>query len=160
MMQLKLIGLILVSMLITACETVPDISGNPSQSSSSATAQKGNLPPRDLSSGQCGLFVWTGEDARRFVLFSDSRRNQAAIATETGEARMQITEETGSEAYGQYPLTQYRVENGDIARLFLSDYEDISSGRRYKSGTLTLKNDTGWEQVIPVIGLAVCQPPA
>ncbi|MBC6402075.1 MAG: hypothetical protein GDA39_08250 [Hyphomonadaceae bacterium] len=160
---MKLLLAFSLSACATADDAPPSQSSVPSSQSSApsvSSRQPGQLGPRELASGQCGLFVWTGDARRRFILFSDSQRSQAALATASGEIPLQITSETGSDAYFQYPVTSYRTETGETVNLALGDYRDTTSGRSYRSGTLKTTRGDGWEQVTPVIGLAVCQPPA
>jgi len=76
-------GYIVLCMVLAlpACATTP---------AATQSADKSNgLSARTLTAGDCGLFVWTGDSQKRFVLFSQSQNGSAAWLSP--ERRTQIT---------------------------------------------------------------------
>ncbi len=149
-------GLTLIA--LSACATVDGGIQDTARTQSDVRSSEGEISPKPLEVGDCGTFVWSGSAERKFVLFSDSRRNLASVYHKDQEVSLVIVDESESNLYGQSPQTSFQGPNGLSVELALSDYEDISSGRRYKSGTLSVTDDTGWEEVSPVVGLSSCQP--
>ena len=147
-------GYIVLCMVLAlpACATTPAATQSPDRSN--------GLSARTLTAGQCGLFVWTGDTQKRFVLFSQSQNGSAAWLSPDGEARLSVKERNGEPAQGQYPAQVYLSENYGELRLRLGEPEAISDGTRYRAGTLTMNDENGWERVTSVVGLAACKPAA
>ena len=123
-----------------------------------AVASVERLAPRDLSPGECGLFVWTGGAERQFVLFSQAVTFSGAWLTDKGEVALSITAQDGEPANRQFPNVSFLSEDGGKIGLSLKAREAITNGTRFKGGTLRITDDEGWETVKPVVGLSACQP--
>lgn len=111
------------------------------------------LAPQTLVSGECGLFVWTADSARRFILFSQSQTNSARYFDGRADVSIAIHEKTGRVSDGQFPQQSY----SNAMALSLRAPDPIDNGTRYRGGTLTAKDDDGWDMVQPVVGLSTCQ---
>ncbi len=120
------------------------------------TASKG-LAARDLSAGECGLFVWTGS-SKRFILFAQNGQ-QAVLAGENSELRLQpAVIPTGADAFGQYPAQIFKDDFDNLYTLKFDAPVTLDQGLRYASGTWRFNTQDGWDKVIPVYGLSTCIP--
>jgi hypothetical protein len=121
--------------------------------------ERDGLSARNLATGECGVFVWTGDTSRRFILFSQSGKRAAVWDSPDGELALKISEQSGPIKDGQYPKQTFvDPANSDIRlTLNLRDSQIIASGTRYKSGTFNIKKADEWDRVIPVVGLSMCQ---
>lgn len=108
------------------------------------------LSPRNLSAGECGLFVWKADQAKSFILFAENKT--AAFYRDSRE------------------VTLMRAPNDDIPNklnfldlsgqeisLILLDAHSFQDSTRYKSGRLISKDMNGWDIVTPVVGLYSCK---
>lgn len=138
---------------LTACATTPGDT-NSNQQSSKPTDR---LSARELDQGDCGMFVWTADKARRFILYSQADKANANWWTEDGEVLVARVSDSGFSVYGQPPIQEFRMSDGGSLSMTLNDPEDINNGIRYKSGAVHVSDAQGWDKVIPVVGLAGCQ---
>ncbi len=158
-------GAILAAMMmLSACSSAANLELPNEQSAQDQTASiLAQLPPQKLEAGQCGLFVWSADSERRFILFSSTETQRALW--HDGEAVLELSfeqsagEQAGERAYDQFPAQDYGVI-GSPQRLSLrlSDSEQVETATRFKSGRLTQSGPSDWDRVIPVLGLASCQP--
>lgn len=137
----------------TACANLPEPQHSPTE------RERNGLTARTLSPGECGLFVWTGDASRRFILFSQSDIKKAAWYGPKGEAELSVTEYSGEISNRQHPVQTLQLMSGDelTVRLNMSGREVVEGGTRYKRGSLTVMQSEAWDKVMPVIGLSTCQ---
>ncbi len=150
----KVIGPVLAIAFLAGCNTVPD------EAKSELLSEKTDrLAARDLAPGECALFVWTADSAKRFILFSKAADPTAVWWTKDGDMILNRISSTGFSTYGEPPVQTFSMSDGGTLKLTLAEAEDITGGTRYKSGAITLSDPQGWEKFMPVIGLAGCQTP-
>jgi len=105
-----------------------------------------------LSAGECGLFIWTADADKTFILFA-SKTDTALY--KNGE-KQGLTEKN--------PALEFKTDRefidtaGKAYNLTLLSPQDIDGGTRYKAGRLTTLDAEGWERVMPIVGLYACQP--
>ncbi len=129
--------------LLSACASI----GN---TASPKPETQNSLAVRKLETGSCGLFVWKADASRDFILF----------ASETDMAVLQKGVETPLTANGSISDVRslaFTDLQGRPVKLQLADEQKIEGGARYKSGSLVMVTDEGWEQYISVVGLYACQ---
>lgn len=153
-MDVKHLMLIFSAMIIPACATTSDAPQSPEKS----TAQSNGLLPRTLVDGDCGLFVWTGDAQKKFVLFSKSQNKSASWLSPNGEVSLTSKDRRGDATQGQFPSQVFISEKYGELHLNLRDPQPISDGTRYRAGTLTGDSEEGWSRVTSVVGLSVCTP--
>ena len=137
--------------LLSACNSVPG-----SSSSSRADVPQDRLSPRDLTQGECGIFVWTSDAARRFIFFSQATNPIANWWSPDGEIQINRISSDGLTSFEQSPVQNYNLPDGGTLKLTLSDPEEVDNGTRFKSGTIAQTGADGWEKVMPVFGVAAC----
>lgn len=115
------------------------------------------LSPVTLSAGECGLFVWTADADKRFILFSQASKKAGLWYDGASEHVLSIGSVGGLKASDQSPLMQLEGQNGLSLDLKLGGAQKITDGTRFKTGLLKYKSAEDWEKVTPVVGLATCQ---
>lgn len=153
-MDVKHLLFLLSALVLSACATT---SAAP-QNSEKPTIQSKNLSPKTLAAGDCGLFVWTGDTQKQFVLFSKSQNENASWLSPNGEASLTPNGASGTPTQGQFPSQVFVSEDYGELKLNLREPQSISDGTRYRSGTLTVDSEDGWSRVTSVVGLSVCKP--
>lgn len=113
---------------------------------------KTGLAAKTLTPGECGLYVWTADTAKTFILFAAQSR---VTYLENG-IEVFLTEKNAIEPPPS--SRKFMDENGRALSLTMLSPEQIDEGTRYKSGRLTSLADDGWEKVVPVVGFYACQP--
>lgn len=139
--------------LLTACSSLPT-GANSSDGKSGQFADR--LAPRDLTQGECGIFVWTADAARRFVFFSQATDPIASWWGPQGEQAIKRTGSEGLTALEQSPVQSFSLADGGSLKVSLSNPEEVDNGARFKSGAIIQTGPDGWEKVMPVFGVAAC----
>lgn len=139
------------AIMLSGCETLAQTQ------TSTVRVQKNELTPRNLASGDCGLFVWAGE-AREFILFTQASERAQHARGEDDISLTALDTEAAGDLYGQIPVQSFTDAKGLKYDLNLSSPEPLDGGIRYKSGTWRYKNSEGWDVLTPVYGLSTCQP--
>lgn len=132
---------------LTACTTTSQIQ-----------SKTDRLSPRELESGDCGLFVWTANDAKKFLLFAQHAEGRAIWFNGEKEEYLRTRSVAGEISHKQYPYQTFETPDKTQLTLDLKQPEVITGGTRFKAGTLTMKSSKNWDKVRPVVGLAACQP--
>lgn len=109
------------------------------------------LSPRNLSVGECGLFVWKANQSKTFILFAD--QDKASLYRDGAE--VDLTVAAGSLNPNERKFVD---QNGQLLSLSLLDAQEIENSTRYKAGRLISTTEQGWEHVTPIVGLFTCQP--
>lgn len=148
------------------CATAPaSRSGAQVSSSSGVSAEVGDdirvgeLSPRDLGSGECGLFLWRRAGEQSLVFAFNSSTERAAIVIDGAERALRRTEVVSSTSGAQFGEQVFATTGGEISvRLAIHERQDIADGARISRAVLRVADDRGWSAVIGVGGLAACQP--
>ncbi len=148
-----------MGLILCGCASTPEIFGGADKAKTEKPTDR--LEARHLAQGECAIFVWTKDNARRFILFSQYKEPMASWWSGNGEGEGEImitrTLSEGYSSYEQPPHQDFVLPGGGRLSLKLDDPEEINHGTRYKTGSITIKSADDWEKVIPVIGLAGCQ---
>jgi hypothetical protein len=134
--------LLVMGILLAGCATTSGNDAKPIASISSKT----------LAAGECGLYVWTADAYKTFILFATPQE----ISYSQKDKTIALTEVNPK----QPPLAsrEFKDPEGKDLSLTLLSPEEFDGGIRYKAGRLTSLSDEGWEKVVPVVGLYACQP--
>lgn len=114
-----------------------------------AQTDRTGLSPRNLSAGECGLFVWKADQAKTFILFADQK--SAAMYKDGAEVALRPA------ANNIRTERLFTDANGENVSLSLSQAQSFQDSTRYKSGRLARLDANGWEIVTPVVGLYSCK---
>ena len=142
--------------LLSACASMP----KPGMADvNSAGQSKAQLSPRTLASGDCGLFVWTADVARRFILFTRPSGQDAVWHDGTGEKPLRLNSLPPPKTQALPPKQVFTSDDGTSVSIDMRSPQLIAQGTRYKSGLLRLRASApGDTKVVPVVGLSACQP--
>lgn len=118
----------------------------------------GALAPRELSNGQCAMFLWARQAQTRFIFFAGS--DGTAAMRLNGEERSFVrTAAEGNPAFGQF--ARQRFEAGDWQLALTVEVEarrGLMGGAVIPRGALRVSEPEGWKRVLPVAGLIACGP--
>ncbi len=151
--------LILLSGLafLGACASsgAPPAADVPTGASTAATA---SLPAQTLEPGTCGLFLWTRDEPRHFVLFFGAGDTTAKAIMNGRQQTLRVDSQDG-DVFGQF-LTRmvFSAPDGDDITLTMTPGEEIEGGRRVPLARMIYDNEEGWEIITPLTGLTACQP--
>ena len=141
--------------LAGGCGTVSK--STPSQDASTASQNStanNSLTARNLERGECGLFVWSADQDRRFILFSQSQKSKAVWAGPSGEDKLRITQKSGQVFQEQYTEQTFAPQN---LTLTLKNDESLIDSTRFKGGTLSQIQADGLERISPIAALSICR---
>lgn len=148
----------LALLIAAACATTPtkqvetEIPADQSQANT-----RPQLSPKDLQAGECGLFLFTRDTPRRFVLFSRAASNQAILFIEDAEITLPLTA-AGGDIFGQFLTRQTFSNDTETVNLTLTPGEKIEDGQRIPVASLTRTMADGWDVITPLQGVRACQP--
>lgn len=115
------------------------------------------LTPRELALGECGLFVWSADAQKRFILFTKPF-GEDAVWHDGGGVRPLSVSPMVSPGPEKLPAKQRFNAGYTELTLDLRIPQPIPQGMRYKGGVLKLKRSAdGVETVMPVVGLKSCR---
>ena len=124
---------------LAACQTAPE--PLPQDTASS------QLAPRNLDSGDCGLFVWRSDPSKPFIYFSSS----TGAAFHDGRQEIALAPSPAPLA----PRQDFR-SGGQLWTLDLRNPAPAADGTRFDAGTLSSMGPQGWRITVPVVGLRAC----
>lgn len=107
------------------------------------------LSPRNLSAGECGLFVWEANQAKTFILYAD----KVSVAYYNEGAELALTRVLNANDSTEL---EFVGPNGQNISLSLLDAQSFQKSTRYRSGRLASRDSSGWDIVTPVVGLYSC----
>lgn len=154
-MTARIFILISAAGIMTACTTVPDA---PNTSSGASVMKAQGLSARNLAAGECGLFVWTADANKNFILFAQSQKQQANWLSPVGEITLTLDTQSGSALQSQYPQQSYNLNDASKLAIDLRQPQSIQDGTRYRAGTLSQTGADGWARVTPIVALSACKP--
>ena len=152
---MKLRILIACGVLLSACASNP--SGDTAVSTATGT-DTASLPAQTLAPGTCGLFLWTQDEPRRFILFYPAGAGAADAILDGGKTKLTV-ESRGGDIFSQFMTEmKFRSAEGTPVDLTLQPGDRVEGGRRVPSARMISQNAEGWEIITPLAGLTACQP--
>lgn len=118
----------------------------------------GALPPQDLASGACALFLFTRGAESRFVAFAPSDGAALTLPLDGGAETLAAAAPLAAapDAFTQ----TYRSDDGLEARLSATLGDPLPQGRMAPEASLRLSTPQGAAQVMPLSGLLACEDAA
>lgn len=117
----------------------------------------GDLPAQNLAPGECGLFLWTKGEPRRFIFFARPATATANLML-SGEQQSLTLIRQGGSLFGQFMTELDYVDPAGLpVDVRIVPGKMVDGGQRIESGRMTLQDDGGWETIVPVVGLRACQ---
>lgn len=150
--------LVVCAALLSACASAPSVSPAKPATSSIAGKPADSLPAQTLAAGKCGLFLWTQDEPRRFVLFYPAGAGTAEAIISGYQTRLNVDSQTG-DVFAQFMTEMtFRNTDGTPVKLTLQPGEIVDGGRRVPSARMISQDREGWEIITPLTGLTACQP--
>jgi hypothetical protein len=118
----------------------------------------GELGPRELSSGECGLFLWSRATPPELVFFANPETGEAAVVLDGRERTLKRLSVETPVPGGRPGSQTFASDSGDVSvRLTVLETEAVQDGYRVASASLRFSDDKGWSGVVPTAGLAACR---
>jgi hypothetical protein len=137
----------------------PEPAAREGAASGSSELRLGELSPRELASGRCGLFLWTRTQPPSFVFFADPETGRAAVVLDGRELALRRLSVDGPAAAGRPGAQTFATASGDVSvRLTVQGTEQVENGYRVTGASLRVTNAVGWSGLVATAGLAACQP--
>lgn len=159
--RLRMLSFIaLASVSISACTSTsakPDPTIAPE--APAAGTRSGDLPPQTLAAEECGMFLWTATEPRRFIFFSKAQSRAGKLSIEGVEVLLAEASARG-DLFGQFMTETVYKASDRVVTVTVAPGETIEDGQRISGGKITLQDADGWETIIPVLGLRACQSAA
>ncbi|MBY0562964.1 MAG: hypothetical protein K2P58_02160 [Hyphomonadaceae bacterium] len=158
------VGAAALAVLIAGCASASraerqDAPEQSRQTIDAGAVQLETLAPQPLNPGQCGLFLWAqGSQEPAFVFVSYNRPAEAIVRPNGRERRLARTAGEGATVSGVFESQAFSDGRMTLSVDVTFDPErELHGGAVVDRGVLRLRDQDGWETVIPVGGLAACQ---
>lgn len=153
--------LLAAGLILGGCQSLPNLvpaADAPRVANANLDARIGELPAQRLTSGDCGIFLWSRTPERRLLFFAKSRDGVSRMMIDGREQDIPRTAFGGDNVMGQSAQQTYtwRDIRVDVAVTF-DRRPGFERGAVVPQGTLTVTNRDGWDYVMPVGGLIACE---
>ncbi len=155
--QFGIRALSVATLTLSACAT-DSANRNAAKLSVADIDRPDQLAPVKLAKGECGLFVWAGQN-RRFIMFSKGQ-NHAVMADDGGDEIPLLATDTDAEPdyHGQYPTQSFIDTRGKAYDLSFNKVAALGNSIRYSQGSWRSQDENGWERIESAYGLSTCIP--
>ena len=118
------------------------------------------IPSREISSGACGLILWTAGDTPKPVFLSETT-GRSFVAVDGETVSLAITAASGEAFFGRRAEQTFRGVDAAgrqiEVRTSVERDSGFADGAYVSNGALRLVDDSGWEVIAPVVGLVGCR---
>lgn len=154
-------------LFVTACGTTasPDRAsepastspaGEPAQPGAPEELAVGTLPGQRLTSGECGLFLFTPRPSPRFVFFAAASTGVGRMVLNDREMTLARTSVDGDIVDQHYTEQAYQSAEDISLKLSLIPGRRTDTGFEISNGSLRVDRADGWTVVLPVSGSTHC----
>lgn len=117
----------------------------------------GELSAQPLIEKGCGLFLWASLPERTLVFYTDTQKSSGLMMLDDREAQLNRVEETGLSYAGLAGDQTFTGPNLNVKLTFTAEQtKGFTGGAIVRQATLRMKDNEGWEVVMPVAGLIGC----
>lgn len=117
------------------------------------------LAPQRMDAGQCGLFLWAqGSQQPAFIFAAFNEPAEARVRPNGRErtlARTAVDGQAYSGVYENQTFTDGRLTV--TVEVTFDPNRALRDGAVVDHGVLRLRNEDGWETILPIGGMAACQ---
>mgnify|MGYP000365289561 CR=1 FL=1 len=123
-----------------------------------ASFRVGALGAQELKSGECGLFLFSGNPSPRFIFFGEAASRVGKMVLDNKEVTFVRVKGEGGVADLHFTEQSYSSPAHQLTvDISFTPEENIGVyGTRISSGTLKLQRDDGWSMVMSVGGATSC----
>lgn len=114
------------------------------------------LPPQTLEAGSCALFLWDRASGKRIAMLGRTPPMMRAII-DGRSTDLPAEAREGEPVFGFAPISRYRSANRSF-EVRMTILPATAGGAVVRDGSLTVTASDGSAIVLPVAGLAGCQP--
>jgi|GEM_PF-1676574 len=117
------------------------------------------IPPQELASGQCALFLWARTSPARRFLMATQNPASARVSLNGKTLDLPLTEWDGDSVYGLYEVQVFSGEGITLTVRFTAEArKGLVGGLVAPEASVEYRDAAGWETVIPAAGILACQP--
>ena len=117
------------------------------------------LAPQSMRAGQCGLFLWAQSSQQpAFIFASFNEPAEARLRPNGRERTLERTAVEGQSFSGVYEhqtFTDGRLTA--IVEVVFDPDRELRDGVVVDRGVIRLRDEAGWETILPIGGMAACQ---
>ncbi|UTW56519.1 hypothetical protein [Kordiimonas sp. SCSIO 12610] len=117
----------------------------------------GELPAQPLIEKGCGLFLWASLPERKLVFYTDTENQTALMSLDNLQTRLSNNQASGLSYLGIAGDQAFSGSGLNVRLSFTAQQtKGFTGGAIVRQATLRLKDNEGWEVVMPVAGLIGC----
>lgn len=116
------------------------------------------LAPQELGVGRCGLFLWAqNTDAPLFIFTAYDNPAQAHVRPNGRERILRRTAYSGAIVRGHFEQQTYSdARLTVVVDVRFNTDQPLRDGAAIERGVLRIRDDEGWETIVPVGGILAC----
>ena len=154
-----LTGLLVASLLASAPASLAAPKSQKAPPLDNAGLVFAELPPQELASGQCVLFLWARTSPARRFLMATQNPASARVSLNGRTMDLPLTEWDGESAYGLHEVQVFSGEGITLTVRFTAEArKGLVGGMVAPEASVEYRDAAGWETVIPAAGMLACQP--
>ena len=117
----------------------------------------GELPGQTISAGGCGVFLWSRREPLTFMFFADVNAGISRITLDDELVTLRSAPSVEDrDTVEELARTYESVEKRILLRVKAKRGEVIDRGVRLPEAVLSVSDDSGWQVVVPMIGIYSC----
>ncbi len=117
----------------------------------------GELPAQPLIKKGCALFLWASLPERTLVFYTDTETSNALMNLDSSQTKLTRTNAAGLSYLGIAGEQSFAGPNLEMRLTFIAEQtKGFSGGAVVKQATLRMRDNEGWEIIMPVAGLIGC----
>lgn len=127
---------------------------------SAGAASQGLRPIGDarIPSGECGMVLWTLEDARPAAVFRFLSGKEAQANIAGRPVRLTLTDFSGASGFGVFERQRFENADGIAVEVKARFGLEFKDGAYLEQGVIKVSDSAGWSMVSPAAGIAGCRP--
>lgn len=117
------------------------------------------LEPQELAPGQCGLFLWAhAAEQPAFILVAYSNPAEAHVRANGRDRTLRRTSFEGPIQHGAYERQTFSDRRLTLSvEVHFDPARQLRGGAVLERGVIRMRDEEGWETIVPVGGMAACQ---
>lgn len=117
----------------------------------------GKLPAQPLLQKGCGLFLWASLPERTLVFYTDSEKETALMTLDNRQTSLHRENVSGLTYAGLAGDQTFAGPDLNVKLSFTAEQtKGFTNGAIVRQATLRLRDQKGWEVIMPVAGLIGC----
>lgn len=153
-----------ITLLLGACGVEAGLGKLPSarqtlasQENNAGGSSLSTLPPREMNTGECAVFLWSEENSRPLVYVQNIATDQSTMLIDRKSVELARNQASEMIIPGFYARQVFTANNVHLSvRLRPDAGRNLYEGIKIPSGILTVRRDDQSENIMSVSGLLGC----